>query len=108
MKPFLDLMDEAGECGKGANAVVSWLYYFFENHCLGEKHMWINPFIDLKELKNSVPNHNRTYTEVYGTPPHRPEVNIEAQFSQCLASESVSVQANVSSPWKQLARPNKV
>ena len=31
------LTDEARECGKGANNVVSRLHYFFESHGLGEK-----------------------------------------------------------------------
>ncbi len=30
------LCDEAGNCGKGANVVVSQLHYYFENHGLGE------------------------------------------------------------------------
>ena len=30
------LTDEAGDCGKGANAVVSRLHYFFDHHGLGE------------------------------------------------------------------------
>jgi hypothetical protein len=31
------LTDEAGECGKGANTVVSRIHYFFDHHGLGEK-----------------------------------------------------------------------
>ena len=31
------LTDESGEVGKGANAVISRLHYFFETHGLGEK-----------------------------------------------------------------------
>ena len=31
------LTDEAGECGKGANDVVSRLHYYLETHGLGEK-----------------------------------------------------------------------
>ena len=36
------LTDEAGDCGKGANAVVSRLHYFFENHGLGEKEVHLH------------------------------------------------------------------
>ena len=31
------ITDESGETGKGANAVISRLHFFFENHGLGEK-----------------------------------------------------------------------
>ena len=31
------LTDEAGEAGRGANAVISWLHFFLENHGLGER-----------------------------------------------------------------------
>lgn len=30
------LCDESGNCGKGANAVISQLHYYFENHGLGD------------------------------------------------------------------------
>ena len=36
------LTDEAGDCGKGANAVVSWIHYFFEHHSLGEKDVYLH------------------------------------------------------------------
>ena len=36
------LTDEAGDCGKGANAVVSRLHYFFENHGLGEREVHLH------------------------------------------------------------------
>lgn len=36
------LTDEAGECGKGANNVVSRLHYFFETHGLGEKTVYLH------------------------------------------------------------------
>ena len=36
------LTDEAGDCGKGANAVVSRLHYFFHHHGLGEKHAFLH------------------------------------------------------------------
>lgn len=32
------LIDEAVSCGKGANATISYLHYFFENYSVGEKH----------------------------------------------------------------------
>ena len=31
------LTDEAADCGKGANVVISQLHYFFSHHGLGEK-----------------------------------------------------------------------
>ena len=31
------LTDESGEAGRGANAVISRLHFFFEEHGLGEK-----------------------------------------------------------------------
>ena len=34
--------DAAGDCGKGANAVVSQLHYFFEHHGLGEKDAYLH------------------------------------------------------------------
>ena len=36
------LTDEAGDCGKGANAVVSRIHYFFAQHGLGEKHVYLH------------------------------------------------------------------
>ena len=36
------LTDEAGDCGKGANAVVSRLHYFFHHHGLGEKDVYLH------------------------------------------------------------------
>ena len=36
------LTDEAGDCGKGANAAVSQLHYFFHHHGLGEKHTFLH------------------------------------------------------------------
>ena len=35
------LSDEAGDCSKGANTVVSQLHYFFANHGLGEKEVFL-------------------------------------------------------------------
>ena len=29
------LIDESGDCGKGANTVISLLHYYFEHHGLG-------------------------------------------------------------------------
>ena len=31
------LIDEAVSCGKGANPIISYVHYYFENHGLGEK-----------------------------------------------------------------------
>ena len=36
------LTDEAGDCGKGANAVVSRIHYFFEEHGFGEKTVYLH------------------------------------------------------------------
>lgn len=36
------LTDEAGECGKGANAVISRLHYFFANLGLGERVVYLH------------------------------------------------------------------
>lgn len=36
------LTDEAGECGKGANNVISRLHYFLETHGLGEKVVYLH------------------------------------------------------------------
>ena len=36
------LTDEAGECGKGANNVISRLHFFFETHGLGEKVVFLH------------------------------------------------------------------
>ena len=36
------LTDESGEAGKGANAVVSRLHFFFEAHGMGEKHVHLH------------------------------------------------------------------
>ena len=35
------LTDEAGDCGKGANAVISRLHYFFDYHSLGERVVYL-------------------------------------------------------------------
>ena len=36
------LTDEAGDCGKGANAVISRLHFFFDHHSLGEKEVFLH------------------------------------------------------------------
>lgn len=36
------LNDEAGDCGKGANVVMSQLNFFFDNHGLGEKEVFLH------------------------------------------------------------------
>ena len=36
------LSDEAGDCGKGSNTVISQLHYYFENHGLGEKEVFLH------------------------------------------------------------------
>ena len=39
------LTDEAGECGKGANTVVSWNHYFSDHHGIGKKQVVLVPNI---------------------------------------------------------------
>ena len=36
------LTDEAGDCGKGANVVISQLHYFFSHHGLGETDVFLH------------------------------------------------------------------
>ena len=36
------LSDEAGDCGKGANIVISQLHYFFEHHGMGEMEVFLH------------------------------------------------------------------
>ena len=36
------LTDEAGDCGKGANAVVSRIHFFFDTHGFGEKEVFLH------------------------------------------------------------------
>ena len=36
------LTDEAGDCGKGTHSVVSQLHYFFTNHGMGEKEVFLH------------------------------------------------------------------
>ena len=36
------LTDEAGDCGKGANAVVSRIHYFFDHHGFGERDVYLH------------------------------------------------------------------
>ena len=36
------LIDESVDVGKGANAVVSMLHYFFEQYSLGEEHVHLH------------------------------------------------------------------
>ena len=36
------LCDEAGDCGKGANTVISQLDFFFKHHGLGEKEVFLH------------------------------------------------------------------
>ena len=47
------LTDEATDCGKGANAVISQLHYFFENHGLGEKEVYLHADNCTGQNKNS-------------------------------------------------------
>ena len=47
------LTDEAGECGKGANAVVSRIHYFFANHGLGEMNVHLHADNCVGQNKNN-------------------------------------------------------
>ena len=51
------LTDEAGECGKGANAVVSRLHYFFDHHGLGEKDVYLHADNYVGQNKNNTMIH---------------------------------------------------
>ena len=47
------LIDEAGSMGKGANATISYLHYFFENHGIGETDVHLNADNCCGQNKNS-------------------------------------------------------
>ena len=47
------LTDEAGDCGKGANAVVSRIHYFFDHHGFGEKDVYLHADTCTGQNKNS-------------------------------------------------------
>ena len=47
------MVDEAGDCGKGANAVVSMLHYFLDNHGLGETEVYFHADNCTGQNKNS-------------------------------------------------------
>ena len=47
------LADEAGGCGKGANAVISQLEYFFCHHGLGEKDVFLHADNCVGQNKNN-------------------------------------------------------
>ena len=51
------LTDEAGCCGKGSNAVVSQLHYFFEHHGLGETEVFLHADNCSGQNKNSTMIH---------------------------------------------------
>ena len=45
--------DEAGDCGKGANAVISWLDYFFLHHSVEERDMYLRADNCTSQSKNN-------------------------------------------------------
>ena len=47
------LGDEAGNCGKGANVVISQLHYYFDHHGLGEKEVYLHADNCTGQNKNS-------------------------------------------------------
>ena len=47
------LTDKAGECGKGANNIVSHLHYFLETHRLSEKVMFLHADNCTRQNKNN-------------------------------------------------------
>ncbi len=51
------LTDEASECGKGANIVISQLHYFFTHHGLGEKEVYLHCDNCTGQNKNSAMLH---------------------------------------------------
>ncbi len=51
------LTDEASECGKGANIVISQLHYFFTHHGLGEKEVFLHCDNCTGQNKNSAMLH---------------------------------------------------
>lgn len=50
------LTDEAGECGKGANNVISCLQFFFDKHGLGEKTVFLHADNCTGQNKNNTPS----------------------------------------------------
>ena len=36
------LTDEAADCGKEANSIISRIHHFFSHHGLGEKNVYLN------------------------------------------------------------------
>ena len=48
------LTDEAADGGKGANAVVSRLHYYFENHGLGEEEVLLHADNCAGQNKNNI------------------------------------------------------
>ncbi len=47
------LCDETGDCGKGANTIVSQLHYFFKHHGLGEKKVFLHADNCTSQNKNN-------------------------------------------------------
>ena len=41
-RQVFNLTDEAADCRKGANSIVSRLHHFFEHHGLGEKNVYLH------------------------------------------------------------------
>ena len=48
------LTDEAADCGKGANSIVSRLHHFFEHHGLGEKNVYLHADNCKGQNKNNI------------------------------------------------------
>ena len=47
------LTNEAGDCGKGANAVVSCIHYFFDHHGFGERNVYLHADNCTRQNKNN-------------------------------------------------------
>lgn len=47
------LTDEAGDCGKGANAVISRIHFFFKHHGLGETEVYLHADNCVGQNKNN-------------------------------------------------------
>ena len=47
------LTDEAGDCGKGENSVISMLHFFFDHHGLGEQELYLHADNRVGQNKNN-------------------------------------------------------
>ena len=64
------LNDEAGNCGKGANVVLSQLHYFFDHHSLGEKKVFLHADNCMGQNKNNAMLHYLAWRVMTGRHTH--------------------------------------